>query len=64
MDDYIKKYKYIITTPMTMTMTIIYKKELLERLILQLDEFNDKIFRKKLIVKIQSVLYILDKIIT
>ena len=44
-------------------MKLIEKKELLLQLILKLDEHDDKIFRKHLIVKIQNILDILDKII-
>lgn len=56
--NYIEDFTYIINTPMK----LIEKKELLLQLILKLDAHDDKIFRKHLIVKIQNILDILDKI--
>ena len=59
MDYYTQRFKFIITTELTVEQ----KKEFLEQLILKLDEYDDRVFRKKFIIKIQNVLDILDKII-
>jgi len=58
-DKYYDEYDYIINTKMTLEQ----KKELLLQLIIKLDEEPNKIFRKKIIIQIQRMLYILDNII-
>jgi len=58
--NYNEEYDYIINTKMK----LLHKKELLLQLILKLDKESDRIYRKRFIVKIQRLLYILDNIIT
>jgi len=63
MNKQIKEYKNIIDTPMKLAV----KKELLTRLILQLDSLafedsSNKKSKKEFIKKIQYILYMLDNI--
>ena len=55
---YINKYNNIIYTKMKLEI----KRELLTRLIIELDEENDRKTRKEFIVIIQNMLNILDNI--
>lgn len=61
MNTLIKEYHRIINIPMKLEV----KKELLTRIIIQLDSLNDidKQQRKNFITKIQYILHILDNII-
>ena len=63
MDKEIKEYRNIINTPMKIEI----KKELLTRLIIQLDsltfeDFSNKKSKKEFITKIQYILHILDNL--
>lgn len=64
MDKEINEYRHIINTSMKLEV----KKELLTRLIIQLDclifeDLSDKKYKKEFIKKIQYMLHVLDNII-
>lgn len=64
MDKEINEYRHIINTSMKLEV----KKELLTRLIIQLDclifeDLSDKKYKKEFIKKIQYILHVLDNII-